>query len=128
MLPKLNQKLNISYSSDGYFGWIVVTIYLCKLQFIIPILHQYIYHTNIGEFESVPLVPYTPLEITTEEFMPESVLYGTYDVISYTGAYGLGGGVILNGYSMYTGTNPLGTKSSEPSQGDRNTSEAETFG
>ena len=60
--------------------------------------------------------------------MPESVLYGTYDVISYTGAYGLGGGVILNGYSMYTGTNPLGTKSSEPSQGDRVTpSEAETF-
>ncbi|HHX38249.1 MAG TPA: hypothetical protein GX717_09755 [Clostridiaceae bacterium] len=116
LLPKLHSKVeHFQIPVDGYFWMDNRDVWCIRANFnlLIPILHQYVYGTNIGEFISVPLVPYTPLAKTEVEFMPDEVLYGTYYAIPYTGAYGQEGGVLLDGNAMETSLPPSPSETSD---------------
>lgn len=107
LLPKLRKDvihfqvpIQGYYWMDGRGPWVI----RANFNLITPILHKYVYGDNIGKFKSVPLVPYTPLGKSSEEFLPDSVLsQGTADV-PFVGPNGDPGGQMLDGNTMDTTT------------------------
>lgn len=84
------------YWSDNGGSWNI----RANFNLMIPILHQFIYGETIGEFTSVPLFPYTPLDWTDTTVMPKGVKEGSYTGEPYVGANGDPGGKTLNGADM----------------------------
>ena len=108
LLPKLGSQIaQFSIPADGCYWMDQDDIWCIRSNYnkMTPILHQFMFGLPIGEFKTVRLVPYTPIEDTDNGYLPEGVKKGSY-AGQYYGANGYAGGEVFDGKTMSSGTSP----------------------